>query len=222
MRSLSDVVARNAGSRCVGLRALFVHKRGFGLQTSISRGRQAPLTMPSSLGAVAEGHHGPSFVVRPARPEDVGVIHALVRALAEYEHLAHLFMARESDLAEALFGARPAAEVLLAWKNGEAAGFALFFHNFSTFLGRRGLWLEDLFVRPEYRRMGCGRLLLGELARIAHDRGCGRFEWAVLDWNAPAIDFYRSLGATVLPDWRVVRMLAPAIAALAGPNVGHG
>ena len=125
----------------------------------------------------------------------------------------------------ALFGPRPAAEVLIASKDGEIAAFALFFHNFSTFLGRRGLWLEDLFVRPEYRRQGCAQALLRALAEIARDRGCGRFEWAVLDWNASAIEFYQSRGATVLPDWRIVRVTGPSLDALAdgrtpGPESG--
>ena len=124
-------------------------------------------------------------------------------------------MASESDIDSALFGPVPRAEVLLAWSNGEPAGFALFFHNFSTFLGRPGLWLEDIFVRPEFRRRGCANLLLGALARIARDRGCGRFEWAVLDWNASAIEFYRSLGAAVLTEWRIVRMVGPALNSLA-------
>jgi GNAT superfamily N-acetyltransferase len=140
----------------------------------------------------------------------------MIRELAEFERLAHLCVASEADLAAALFGPRPAAEVLVACRDGEAAGFALFFHNFSTFLGRRGLWLEDLFVRPAHRRQGCAQALLATLADLARERGCGRFEWAVLDWNAPAIDFYRSLGATVLPDWRIVRVVGPALDHLAG------
>src|SRR6185369_5236777 len=110
---------------------------------------------------------------------------------------------------------RVAAEVLVAWKNGEAAAFALFFHNFSTFLGRPGLWLEDLFVLPEHRRQGCASALLRALAAIAKERDCGRFEWAVLDWNKPAIRFYQELGATVLPDWRIVRVVGASLARLA-------
>ena len=141
----------------------------------------------------------------------------MVGDLAEYEKLAQLFVASEADLEAALFGAHPHAEVLLAWSGGEAVAFALFFHSFSTFLGRPGLWLEDLFVRPEYRRRGCATALLKALAGIARERGCGRFEWAVLDWNASAIDFYRSLGANVLPDWRIVRVVGPALDALADP-----
>lgn len=140
----------------------------------------------------------------------------MIGDLAEYEKLAHLFVASESDLETALFGPHPRAEVLLAWIDGEAAAFALFFHNFSTFLGCPGLWLEDLFVRPAHRRRGCAAAMLKALAGIARQRGCGRFEWAVLDWNASAIDFYRSLGATVLPDWRIVRVVGPALDALAG------
>jgi GNAT superfamily N-acetyltransferase len=162
----------------------------------------------------------PAFEIRMARPDDVPVVHAMIGALAAYEKLAHLNVATEADLAAALFGPRPAAEVLIASKNGVPAAFALFFHNFSTFLGRPGLWLEDLFVQPAYRRQGCAQALLRTLAGIARDRGCGRFEWAVLDWNAPAIEFYRSLGATVLPDWRIVRVVGDALDALAAPPSG--
>jgi GNAT superfamily N-acetyltransferase len=155
------------------------------------------------------------FAIRTAVRSDLATVHAMIRALADYEQLSHLCVATEAQLDAALFGAHPAAEVLIAWKNGEAAGFALFFHNFSTFLGRRGLWLEDLFVHPGHRRQGCARQLLTALAAIACQRGCGRFEWSVLDWNAQAIDFYRSLGATVLPDWRIVRVMGPALESLA-------
>lgn len=162
----------------------------------------------------------PAFAIRPARSTDVAEIHAMIVALAEYEKLSHLVAATADDLARALFGPRPAAEVLIASKGGEIAAFALFFHNFSTFLGRPGLWLEDLFVRPEHRRQGCAQALLRALAILARERGCGRFEWAVLDWNSPAIAFYESLGAVVLPDWRIVRVVGPALenlAAGAGP-----
>jgi len=155
------------------------------------------------------------FAVKTATPADVPELQAMISALAEFEKLSHLCIASEADIAEALFGARPAAEALIAWAGKEAAGFALFFHNFSTFLGRRGLWLEDLFVRPDFRRKGCAQALLNSLAAIAVERKCGRFEWAVLDWNVRAIDFYRALGATVLPDWRIVRVVGPALAALA-------
>jgi GNAT superfamily N-acetyltransferase len=155
------------------------------------------------------------FEIRPAEPRDLDAIVAMIRALAEYERLADLCVAAKPDLERALFGARPAAEVLLAWKDAKPAAFALFFHNFSTFLGRPGLWLEDLFVLPEYRRQGCAQALLRALATLAVERGCGRFEWAVLDWNASAIEFYRALGATLLPDWRIVRMVGPSLEALA-------
>ena len=156
-----------------------------------------------------------SFAVKTATPADVPELQAMIRALAEFEKLSDLCIASETDLMEALFGSRPAAEALIAWAGTEAAGFALFFHNFSTFLGRRGLWLEDLFVRPDFRGKGCARALLRALAAIAVERNCGRFEWAVLDWNVKAIAFYRALGATVLPDWRIVRIVGPALAALA-------
>jgi GNAT superfamily N-acetyltransferase len=161
---------------------------------------------------------GSAFDIRPARRADVPAVQAMIRALAEFEKLAHLCIATDADLESALFGPRPTAEVLIAWKGGETAAFALFFHNFSTFLGRPGLWLEDLFVLPAHRRQGCAQALLRALAGIARARGCGRFEWAVLDWNTPAIAFYESLGATVLPDWRIVRMVGPALDALAQPD----
>jgi GNAT superfamily N-acetyltransferase len=167
-------------------------------------------------------HDAGAFDIRPARPEDVGVIHAMIGALAEYEKLAHLCIASEADLDAALFGPRPAAEALIARKDGVPAAFALFFHNYSTFLGRRGLWLEDLFVLPAHRRQGCAQALLRALAAIARERNCGRFEWAVLDWNASAIDFYRALGATVLPDWRIVRVVGPSLDALADPRSKGG
>jgi GNAT superfamily N-acetyltransferase len=155
------------------------------------------------------------FIVRPATIDDVDAIHAMIGNLAQYEKLTHLFIGTRTDIADALFGPAPAAEVLIASQGGEAAGFALFFHTFSTFLGRRGLWLEDLFVKPAYRHQGCARQLLVALANVARDRGCGRFEWAVLDWNERAIELYRALGATVLPDWRIVRIVGPELDALA-------
>ncbi len=155
------------------------------------------------------------FAIRPATPADVDVLLELIRSLAEYERLAHLCVADAAAIEAALFGPAPAAEVLIAWQNDHAAGFALFFHTFSTFLGRRGLWLEDLFVRPAFRRQGCAQTLLRALARTACERGCGRFEWSVLDWNASAIAFYESLGATVLPDWRIVRVVGPALEVMA-------
>lgn len=155
------------------------------------------------------------FAIRPAGPRDVAAVHAMIRQLAAYEKLTHLCVATEADLQGALWGPHPAAEVLVAWKGEHPAGFALFFHNYSTFLGRRGIWLEDLFVDPAYRRQGCAGALLSAVAALAVERRCGRFEWTVLDWNAGAIDFYRGLGARVLPDWRIVRLTGQALTALA-------
>ena len=155
------------------------------------------------------------FRIVPAGPEDTGRVLGMIEALADYEKLRHLCVATEAGLRTALFGVRPAAEVVLGWEGTTPAAFALFFHNFSTFLGRKGLYLEDLFVQPAFRRRGYGRALLVHLARIAVERGCGRFEWAVLDWNTPAIGFYKSLGATILPDWRISRVTGPALEKLA-------
>ncbi len=138
----------------------------------------------------------------------------MIRGLAEYERLTHLVVASEASLADALFGTRPAAEALIAREGGKsrrAAGFALFFHTFSTFLGRRGLWLEDLFVYPPFRGRGLGKRLLGAVADVARERGCGRLEWAVLDWNAPAIAFYEGMGATLMPEWRLARVTGEAL-----------
>jgi GNAT superfamily N-acetyltransferase len=160
-----------------------------------------------------------SFGIRRAVPGDVGDLQALIRALAEYERLSDLCTSTEHDLDEALFGRRPVAEALIARLDAipqHCIGFALFFYTYSTFLGRRSLWLEDLFVRPEQRGAGVGRALLAALAALARERGCGRFEWAVLDWNEPAIRFYESLGADVLPDWRIARVTGEALARLAG------
>ena len=155
--------------------------------------------------------------VRPVIPADVPTLVGFIRELAEYERLTSLCTGSTAELADALFGERPAAEVLLAEVDGAIVGFALFFHNFSTFLARRGLWLEDLFVRPAFRGLGIGRLLLRAVASIAVARRCGRFEWSVLDWNAPAIGFYERLGATVMPDWRIVRVTGDALAQLGRP-----
>ena len=155
------------------------------------------------------------FSLRSATPDDVPVILALIRGLAEYERLAHEVVATEELLRETLFGARPVAEVILAFSGDEAAGFALFFHNYSTFLARPGVYLEDLFVYPRFRGRGLGRLLLSRLARIAVDRGCGRLEWSVLDWNVDAIRFYRSMGAEPMSDWTVQRVTGDALNALA-------
>ena len=157
----------------------------------------------------------PILTIRPATVEDVALVAQLIRELAEYERLADAAVATEADLREQLFGERPAAEVLVAEADGEPAGFALFFHTFSTFLGKRGLYLEDLFVRPAFRGLGLGRHLMAALARIAVQRGCGRFEWSVLDWNEPAIGFYRALGASAMDEWTVQRLQGEALRALA-------
>jgi GNAT superfamily N-acetyltransferase len=153
--------------------------------------------------------------IMPAQPADVPDILRLITALGEYEKLRHEVVATEADLQASLFGTTPCAEALVARAGREAVGFALFFHNFSTFLGRRGLYLEDLFVLPEWRGRGIGRRLLTRLAWIAVERGCGRMEWTVLDWNEPAIRFYGKLGAAVMHDWRICRITGPGLARLA-------
>lgn len=155
------------------------------------------------------------IVLRPARPDDVATILGLVRGLAEYEKLLHEVEADERRLADSLFGERPHAEVVIAEADGEAAGFALFFHKYSTFLGRPGIYLEDLFVLPRFRGRGIGRALMVHVAKLAVERGCGRFEWSVLDWNTPAIGFYRSLGAVGMDEWTVQRVSGEALRRLA-------
>jgi GNAT superfamily N-acetyltransferase len=152
-----------------------------------------------------------SLRIAPATERDVPLILNFIKKLAEYEKLAHQVVATENRLREALFGSRPAAEVLIAYWDEEPAGFALFFHNFSTFLGRRGIYLEDLFVDPAQRGKGIGKALLIHLAKIAKERACGRLEWSVLDWNKPAIDFYKSLGAVPLEDWTQFRLTGEAL-----------
>jgi len=161
----------------------------------------------------------PAIVIRPAVREDTGRILAFIRELAAYEKLAHEAVADEAGLARQLFGPTPRAEVLIAEVDGEAAGFALFFHNFSTFVGKPGLYLEDLFVRPQHRGLGLGKRLMARLAKLAVERDCGRFEWSVLDWNTPAIDFYRGLGAVGMDDWTVQRVAGDALTALAAQDL---
>jgi GNAT superfamily N-acetyltransferase len=155
------------------------------------------------------------FKIRPARSGDVPIILELIRDLATYERAPNEVVATEELLVDVLFGERPAAEVLLAFEGELPVGFAVYFYNFSTWLGRPGLYLEDLFVKPEKRGKGYGRALLVELAKIARDRGCGRMEWAVLDWNEPAIKFYRSLGAKPMDEWTVFRLTPDGIGKLA-------
>jgi GNAT superfamily N-acetyltransferase len=159
-------------------------------------------------------------MIRGAAPADTPVIANLIRQLARFERLEHEVALAETDLEEHLFGSRPYAEVLLAEDGGEVVGFALFFHNYSTFLARPGIHLEDLFVVPEHRRRGWGRGLVVAVARIAVERSCGRFEWSALHWNEPAIAFYRALGAELMEEWRIFRVSGGALDALAagGPN----
>jgi len=160
-----------------------------------------------------------TFRIDPAAPADIPDLHALIAGLAEYERLTEICVATQHDLEAALFGEQRCAEALIARVEAhrqETAGFALFFHTYSTFLGRRSLWLEDLFVRPEHRRRGLGRQLLERLAALAVERDCGRFEWSVLDWNTSAIQFYESLGASLLTDWRIARVTGDALPRLAG------
>jgi GNAT superfamily N-acetyltransferase len=161
------------------------------------------------------------FRIATARPADVADLHALVRGLAEYERLSDLCVSTEADLQRAIFTPPPACEALIARLDGkseEAAGFALFFHTYSTFLGRRGLWLEDLFVYPQYRGRGLGRDLISRVGEIARERGCGRLEWAVLDWNTDAISFYENLGATLMPEWRLARVTGQALVDFGGSS----
>ncbi|HSP45582.1 MAG TPA: GNAT family N-acetyltransferase [Chthoniobacterales bacterium] len=156
------------------------------------------------------------FEIRTTTEADVPVILSLIRELAEYERAPDAVVATETGLRDVLFGLKRSAEVLLAIENNQPAGFAVYFYNFSTWLGRPGLYLEDLFVRPAVRGKGYGRALLERLAQIAKERGCGRMEWAVLDWNDPAIEFYRKLGAEPMNEWTVFRLTAEGIARLAG------
>lgn len=153
--------------------------------------------------------------IRPAAVHEVPLILQFIRDLARYEHLEDQVVATEESLRAGLFGPRPHAEVLFALLDEKPVGFALFFHNFSTFLGRPGIYLEDLYVQPQARGHGVGRRLLAWLAGAALDRGCGRLEWAVLDWNEPSIGFYRNLGAVSMDDWRIFRLTGPALEQLA-------
>jgi GNAT superfamily N-acetyltransferase len=153
--------------------------------------------------------------IKEATKDDIPLILRFIRALAEYEKMLDKVVATEEILREELFGARPAAEVVIAYADDEPAGFALFFHNFSTFLGRRGIYLEDLYVTPEARGKGIGQALLAYLAKLAEERNCGRLEWWVLDWNEPAIRFYKSLGAMPMDEWTVFRVTGDALDELA-------
>jgi GNAT superfamily N-acetyltransferase len=160
----------------------------------------------------------PGLTLRQATPDDIPQILAFIRELAEYERLAHEVVASPEQLRRTLFGDDAVAEVILAERDGEAAGFALFFHNYSTFLSRAGLFLEDLFVRPAHRGTGTGRALLTAVARLARARGCGRMEWNVLNWNTPAIEFYEALGAAPQSEWTTYRLAGDTLARVAEGN----
>jgi GNAT superfamily N-acetyltransferase len=157
-----------------------------------------------------------SVEIRPAAASDLPALMALVRELAEYERLAHAVVATAASFEAALFGERPTAEALVAFADGEMVGYAIYFQNFSTFVGRAGIYLEDLYVRPTSRGKGIGKGLLSRVAQVAVARQCQRLEWAVLDWNEPSIQFYKSLGAEPLDEWTIFRMTPAAIAKLAG------
>jgi GNAT superfamily N-acetyltransferase len=156
-----------------------------------------------------------TFAIRPATPHDVAHIMSMIRELAVFEKLEDMVVATDALLHEGLFGAHPSCEAIIGEADGEVVSYALFFHNFSTFLTKKGLYLEDLYVRQSHRGKGYGNRMLKHLARIAVERECGRFEWSVLDWNMPAINFYKSMGAEILPDWRICRVTGEPLAALA-------
>jgi GNAT superfamily N-acetyltransferase len=158
----------------------------------------------------------PDFSIRPAMPDDAPRILALIRELAEFERLLHEVTATAEDLRRSLFEEPRRAEAVMVCEGGAPIGFALFFHNFSTFLGKPGLYVEDIYIQPAFRGRGYGRAVMLHLARLAVERGCGRFEWAVLDWNQSARDFYRSLGAEEKTEWIIERVTGEALAALAG------
>jgi len=156
-----------------------------------------------------------TFSIRPATPHDVTHILSMIRELAVFEKLEHMVVATDALLQDALFGQRPSCEAIIGEEDGQVVSFALFFHNFSTFLTKKGLYLEDLYVRQSHRGKGYGTQLLKHLAGLAVERQCGRFEWSVLDWNEPAIQFYKAMGADILPDWRICRVTGDSLAALA-------
>ncbi len=184
-----------------------------GAWVAATDGRPAARTFVCGYGLAMS----PATAIRPVRPADVAAIVGLIRELAVFEQLEHLVQTDADRLHEHLFGSRPVVEALVAEQAGGAiVGFALFFTNYSTFLSRPGIYLEDLYVQPAARRLGLGQQLLRALAQLAVERDCGRFEWSVLDWNANAIAFYEKLGATVMPDWRICRVTGQTLHKLAG------
>jgi GNAT superfamily N-acetyltransferase len=161
--------------------------------------------------------HSAAFSIRPATPADVVHIHAMIGELAVFEKLEHQVVATEALLQEGLFGAHRACEAIVGVEDGDVVTYALFFHNFSTFLTRKGLFLEDLYVKQSHRGRGYGRQMLVRLAQLALERGCGRFEWTVLEWNTPAIQMYQNMGAELMPEWRICRVAGDALARMAQP-----
>jgi len=159
--------------------------------------------------------------IRPATRADVPIILSLIRELAEYEKLSHMVVATEETVTEELFGPKSPAETLIGEAGGEPVAFAVTFHNFSTFLGKKGLYLEDLYVRRDSRRQGYGKAILLHIAQLAVERGCGRFEWMVLDWNEPAIKFYESMGASILHEWKLARVTGEALERLAAIRLSN-
>ena len=179
---------------------------------------QLPAPAPAAVRAPDNAQMSTPPTLRPATPADLPAIVGLITELADFEQLTHLVVVTPQSLHPHLFGARPVAEAVVGEVAGRVVAFALFFTNFSTFLGQPGLYLEDLYVQPAHRGTGLGKALLQHLGALAVARGCGRFEWSVLDWNQRAIDFYEKMGATVMPDWRICRVTGDALAALARPR----
>ena len=168
-----------------------------------------------------EDYMNKDIVIRPAQPSDVVHLFSLIQALAEYEKLSHQVTGDAEMLREHLFGEKPYAEAIVAKRGTQSVGFSVFFSNYSTFLTKPGIYIEDLFVLPEYRRQGIGKSLLIYLAKLAIKRGAGRLEWNVLDWNSPAIAFYREMGANILPDWRICRVETTTLSKLANEDQHH-
>ena len=200
--------ATATGARVEGARALL--------------SRLEDLQQPQDASQKAAVNTGAKLSARPATPDDVPLVLAFIRGLAEYERLTHLVEATEESVRETLFGDAPSAEVLLGFIDDAPAGFAVYFHTYSTFLARPGLYLEDIYVSPEHRRRGLGSLLMRRVAAIAVERGCGRFEWAALDWNTDAHRFYEGLGAEMLSEWRLFRMTGEALRRLGESGGGDG